>query len=254
VAQPSTITTLADRTRPLDDAALAEHYRPDHAGSPHLRANFVASVDGAVEVGGRTGELTSPPDQRVLALLRAQCDALLLGAGTLRAEGYGPVLVSERWRRWRRDRGMPEHPVLVIVSGSLALDPAWPVFSEARTRPLVATCASAPAGRRTALAAATDLLTVGEDAVDLPAALAALPARGLRQVLCEGGPHLLGSLIAADLVDELCLTISPLLAGAGAGRIAAGPASPLRSMRLGPVLVAGDHLLLRYHRARGGGG
>jgi riboflavin biosynthesis pyrimidine reductase len=212
----------------------------------------VVSLDGAVNVGGVTAGLSSRQDQRVMGLLRMQCDALLLGAGTLRVEGYAPVLLNPRRRSWRTERGLPAHPTLVVVSGSLRLDPARPVFAEAAIRPIVLTHANAPASRRAALATTAEVVTAGEQAVDLATAVAWLHRRGFRQILCEGGPHLLGGLVAADLVDELCLTVSPSLAGAGAGRIVAGPASPVRRMSLRQVLAAGDHLLLRYLRERPG--
>jgi riboflavin biosynthesis pyrimidine reductase len=144
---------------------------------------------------------------------------------------------------------MPEHPTLVVVSGSLRLDPQQPAFAGAPVRPIVLTQATAPADRRAALAATTDVLTAGEGTVDPATAMALLHRRGLRQILSEGGPHMLAELTAADLVDELCLTVSPVLAGAGAGRITAGVSSPLRPMSLQPPLAAGDTLLLRYRRA-----
>lgn len=240
------ISRLVDPARPLTEAHLADLYAD--AEPPWLRVNFVTSLDGAVEVDGVTAGLSSPQDQQVMRLLRMQCDALLLGAGTLRTERYGPLVLGERERAWRRDHGRSEHPTLVVVSGSLNLDPAQPAFAEAPVRPIVLTQATAPAPRRAALTVTTDVLTAGEGTVDLVAALALLHRRGLRQILSEGGPHLLGELTAADLVDELCLTVSPVLAGAGAGRITAGPTSPLRPMSLGHVLAAGDTLLLRYRR------
>jgi riboflavin biosynthesis pyrimidine reductase len=242
------ITRLADQS-PLDDDALAALYDIDGTARRWLRVNFVSSVDGAVEVDGVSGALSTPEDQRVLRLLRMQCDALLIGAGTLRAERYGPMVLDERERAWRRERGMSEHPVLVVVSGSLNLDPLQPSFAEAPIRPLVLTQETAPAQRRDALATTTEVLTAGAGTVDLPVALEQLHGRGLRRILCEGGPHLLGGLTTADLVDEFCLTLSPLLAGAGAGRITAGPTSPLRRMALRHVLAAGDALLLRYYRS-----
>jgi riboflavin biosynthesis pyrimidine reductase len=250
VSGGSEISLLADRAAPLTDGALGDLYQVDDAEPTWLRANFVSSLDGAVEVSGVSRALSSPEDQRVLRLLRRQCDALLIGAGTLRAERYGPMVLDEQERVWRRERGMTEHPTLVVVSGSLNMDPAQPAFAEAPVRPLVLTQKSAPAGRRAALAVTTDVLTAGTSTVDLAIARDLLHGRGLRRILCEGGPHLLGGLTAADLVDELCLTLSPLLAGAGAGRITAGATSSLRPMALRQVLVAGDALLLRYARAR----
>lgn len=244
------ISVLADQAAPLADDALADFYAVDEAEPTWLRVNFVSSLDGAVEVDGVSRALSSREDQRVLRLLRMQCDALLIGAGTLRAERYGPLVLGERERAWRRDRGMAEHPTLVVVSGSLNLDPSAPAFAEAPVRPVLLTQRTAPAGRRAALAVTTDVVTAGTGTVDLAIGREQLHGRGFRRILSEGGPHLLGGLTAADLVDELCLTLSPQLAGAGASRITAGVTSPLRRMVLRHVLAAGDELLLRYHRAR----
>jgi riboflavin biosynthesis pyrimidine reductase len=233
---------------PLDDAALAEAYAPEGARS--LRANFVGSADGAVEVDGYSAGLSGPADKRVFGVLRMRCDALLVGAGTLRHEGYRAVRLDERRRAWRTGRGLPAYPTLVVVSRGLDLDPAQAAFADAPVRPVVLTRAAAPADRRAALSAVADVLAVGDDEVDLPAALDALRDRGLRHVLCEGGPRLLGALAAVDLVDELCLTVSPLLAGPGAGRVIAGAPTPPRALSLRHALAAGDVLLLRYGRGR----
>jgi riboflavin biosynthesis pyrimidine reductase len=132
----------------------------------------------------------------------------------------------------------------------LDLDPAQAAFADAPVRPIVLTRAAAPPNDR--LASVADVVVCGESSVDLSDGFAELHRRGLGHVLCEGGPHLFGALLAADLVDELCLTISPLLAGPGAGRIVAG--QPLvggpAGMRLGHILGDGDSLLTRYVRAR----
>jgi riboflavin biosynthesis pyrimidine reductase len=174
----------------------------------------------------------------------------MVGAGTLRVEGYGPLLLRAEHRQARGELGRAEHPTLVIVSARLDLDPEHPMLAEAPVRPVVLTHAASPAEQRDALAKVADVLVHGEIAVDLPAALDALAARGLATVLSEGGPHLLGALTAADLVDELCLTVAPLLAGPGAGRITAGPpGSAPRELALRHVLAAGDELLLRYGQA-----
>lgn len=236
----------ADPEEPTpDDAILAGLYgRP---AAPHLRVNFVSSADGAVTVGGHSAGLSGAADKRVFGILRMLCDALLVGAGTLRRENYRAVRLDERRRAWRREHGLPAVPTLVVVSRSLALDPAQKAFAEAPVRPLVLTTDTAepPPG----LTAVAEVLRTGADEVDVTAALAELRRRGLGQVLCEGGPQLFGALAAADLVDELCLTVSPMLAGPGAGRIIAGPAVPARRLRLADVLAAGDVLLLRYLRA-----
>ncbi|MDT5034949.1 MAG: hypothetical protein QOE03_134 [Micromonosporaceae bacterium] len=232
---------------PLDEAGLAAAYAwPTERAT--VRLNFVTSIDGAVTIDGRSAGLGSPGDQRVFDLLRLTCDAVVVGAGTLRGEGYGPMRLAGPARACRRDWGWTADPVLVAVSRSLDLDPAHPMFVDAPVRPIVITSAGAPIDRRTALSRVADLLVHGEGEVDLPAAVADLTARGHRKLLCEGGPHLLGTLTGADLVDEVCLTISPMLAGPGAGRITAGAVTAVRDLALVGVLVSDDVLLLRHAR------
>lgn len=231
---------------PLDDAALAELYAPP--ADPTVRVNFVASVDGAVELAGFSAGLSGGPDKRVFGVLRMLCDALVVGAGTLRHEGYRALRLDEHRRAWRRAHALPEFPTLVVVSSSLDLDPGQAAFADAPVRPLVLTHSRSPAERRAALATVADVLAIGDREVDLAAAVRHLRGRGHRHLLCEGGPQLFGTLTAADLVDEVCLTVSPLLAGPGAGRITAGPASPPRGLSLRHVLTAEGVLLLRYGR------
>ncbi|MGH3715921.1 MAG: pyrimidine reductase family protein [Micromonosporaceae bacterium] len=232
----------------LSDAELIAAYAfPDRA-QDWLRVNFVASADGAATVDGHSEGLSSPPDKRVFGILRMLCDVLLVGAGTVREEGYRALRLDGVRRAWRRAAGLPEVPVLAVVSSRLALDPAAPLFADAPVRPLVITHGGSPIERRDQLAVVADVIVAGDAEVDLAAARAALAARGLRHVLCEGGPHLFGSLLAADQVDELCLTVAPLLTGAGAGRIVAGPAAPPRRCQLAQALHADGDLLLRYVR------
>ena len=230
---------------PLDDAALTALYEPT---GPGLRVNFVTSVDGAVEVEGLSKGLQNPADNRVFTLLRQFPDALLVGAGTLRQEGYGPVRLDGSRRAWRTGRGLDPYPRLVVASRRLDLDPTHLALAEAPVRPVILTCAAAPPDLRRSLATVADVLVYGDDEVDLGAAVAGLQARGMARLLSEGGPHLMGSLTAADLVDEVCLTVSPLLAGPGAGRITAGPPSELRDLTIAHILYAEDAMLLRYVR------
>ncbi|MEU1810507.1 pyrimidine reductase family protein [Micromonospora aurantiaca (nom. illeg.)] len=238
-------------TGALTDPQLTALY--GRAAGPHLRVNFVASADGAVTLDGYSAGLSGEPDKRVFGLLRMLCDGLVVAAGTLRHEGYRAVRLSPERRAWRREQGLAEFPTLVVVSGSLDLDPAQAAFADAPVRPIVLTHADAvpPPG----LADVADVVRCGTDhadapgRVDLAAGLAELRRRGLDQLLCEGGPHLFGALTAADLVDELCLTVTPLLAGAGPGRITAGDASVPRHLPLRHVLAAADGvLMLRYAR------
>ncbi|WP_281902287.1 pyrimidine reductase family protein [Phytohabitans aurantiacus] len=229
---------------PLDDAALTELYA--HRAGPDLRVNFVSSVDGAVELDGYSEGLSSGSDKRVFGLLRMLCDALVVGAGTLRHEGYRALRLDEKRRAWRTARGMSEYPTLVVVSGALELNPAQAAFADAPVRPIVVTHGRAPADRRALLEPVADVLTVGDDRVDLSAALARLRERGLAHLLSEGGPHLFGALLAEDLVDDVCLTISPLVTGPGAGRIVAGAPTPPKDFTLRHALIADGALLTRY--------
>ncbi|WP_425565629.1 pyrimidine reductase family protein [Pilimelia columellifera] len=237
---------------PLGDEALIEAYAPHQPAE--LRVNFVTSLDGAVAIDGLSAGLSGPADKRVFGVLRMRCDALLVGAGTVRDEGYRAVRLDARRRAWRTAQGRAPFPVLVVVSRSLALDPTSAPFAEAPVRPVVLTCANAPADRRTALARVADVIAVGEQDVDLGAGVQQLRERGLAELLSEGGPQLFGALTGADLVDELCLTVAPLLAGPGAGRITAGEPVAPQTLALRQLLAAGDLLLTRYGRSAGAAG
>jgi riboflavin-specific deaminase-like protein len=213
---------------------------------PFLRANFVASLDGSVEVSGTSHALSSPGDREVFRALRGVCDAVLVGAGTVRAEGYRPIRLQPTWTYWRRTRALPLVPRLAVVSGSLQLD-LDRLTSEQAEPPIILTTASAPAERRRAADRRAELVAAGEGAVNLGLAVRELRRRGLAHILCEGGPSLLGSLLEAGLVDELCLSIAPLLCGPGGKRLLAGPtlAAPL-GFELTQVLTDGATLFVRY--------
>ncbi|AWB87044.1 pyrimidine reductase family protein [Mycetocola zhujimingii] len=231
-----------------DDEILALYAVRDRAAS-WLRVNFVSSVDGAATSAGLSAGLGSAADHRVFDLLRRLSDVVVVAAGTVRAEGYGPMRLPPDAAAWRVANGLSEHPVFAIVSASLRLDPSSRIFTDAPVRPVLVTVEDAPVERVEALSAVADVLVAGRLRVDTARMLALLAARGLRQVHCEGGPHLLGDLIGDDAVDELCLTISPVLEGAGASRIAAGVAGHVqRALELVHVLSADGNLLLRYVR------
>ncbi|WP_260855689.1 pyrimidine reductase family protein [Curtobacterium sp. 9128] len=249
------MTTLPPLIADLSDDELVALYgreaRPASGPSADgwLRVNFVSTADGAASAGGLSGSLGGDDDLRVFDLLRRTADVVLVAAGTVRDEGYGPMRLDDAAIAWRRAHGMPDHPVFAIVSGSLSLDPASTVFTEAPVRPVVLTSSSAPAGRRAALSAVADVVSCGEESVDAALVRRTLVARGLTTIHCEGGPSFFGALIAADEVDELCLTIDPSLEGGAAPRIATGSSPELRRMRLAHVLRgAGDVLLTRYLR------
>jgi riboflavin-specific deaminase-like protein len=226
----------------LDDEQLAARYAyPENLGAPFVRASFVASADGAVSVAGRSTGLGSPADRRVFLLLRRLADVVLVGAGTVRSEDYRGA------RRPTRGRDSP--PPIAVVTGSALLDPASRLFRDTRVPPIVLTLASVPPERRERLAAAGGDV-VALDRLTPDRVLAELARRGLHRVLCEGGPTLFGELVAADAVDELCLTVAPLLVGGATGRIAVGPESGHpRLLELADALHESGVLLLRYRRA-----
>lgn len=231
------------------DAELLSAYALPNRAQARVRANFVSSLDGSVTVGGRSGGLGNAEDQRLMTVLRTMADVILVGAGTVRAEGYGGLRLPAPSVAWRADAGLSDQPPLAVVSARLDLEPEHPFFSEAVQRPLVLTRAQAPETRRKALEAVADVIDCGEASVDPARIVQLLAQRGMPQVLCEGGPHLFGTLVEADLVDELCLSLSPTLVAGGAGRIAQGAAESLRPMHLQHALPAGDMLLLRYSRS-----
>jgi riboflavin-specific deaminase-like protein len=238
------------RLYPVDgDEALdltSTYAYPDGLDRPWVRANMVSSIDGAVSVGGRSGGLSSPSDKQIFALLRALADVVIVGAGTVRAEGYGPGRIREDYARLREDAGQPPAVPIAIVSRSLDLDLRTALFLE--TRPIVITCSSAPLPRFEVLERSADIVIAGDLRVDLPAAMDALQQRGLRRMLCEGGPRLLGDLTHAGLLDELCLTIAPLVAGGGASRIVSGGDTLVR-MALRSLLEEDGALFARYIRS-----
>lgn len=224
-------------------------YALDDRRVPQVRVNFVQSVDGAVTLGGRSGSLGGATDRAAMQVLRAMSDVVLVGAGTVRAEGYGGMAPEPDDTAWRRDHGRTDAPRLAVVSEGLHLSASDPVFARAVHRPIVVTCAAAPSDRRDALARVADVLVCGENTVDLHDMQDRLAADGLRQVLCEGGPHLFGSLLDAGLVDELCLTVSPHIVGGTAGRIVRGAAEAARRYRLRAVVHDDEgYVLLRYAR------
>ncbi|CAO5243991.1 pyrimidine reductase family protein [Frankia sp. AgKG'84/4] len=230
----------------LDEAYA---YPAEAAQRAFVRSNFVCSADGAAEVDGRSGPLGGAADRRVFQLLRWLSDVVLVGAGTARHENYGPVVVPVERRERRRAAGLAEVPPVAVVTASAGLDPAARLFA-VEVRPIVLTCAAAPAERRRALSAVADVVLCGEESVELEPAMAALTERGLTRVLTEGGPTLHAQLGAAGLLDELCLTVAPLLAGPG--RLGIGQGAPWDgtvAMRLIHVLAEEDSLFLRYRRA-----
>jgi len=199
---------------------------------PCLRVNFVSTLDGAASLDGRTGGLATPADQAVFFHLRATCDVIVVGAGTASAERYRPARVP-----------------IAVVSARLSPSPEERLFTPgvSTAPPLVLTCAAAPGDRRAALSRFAEVVDCGDEVVDLDLVVAELERRGMRRILCEGGPRLFAGLLVADLVDELCLTITPLLTAGTAPRITdgLGLARPITARLLSALEEQGT-LLLRY--------
>jgi riboflavin biosynthesis pyrimidine reductase len=234
-----------------DDAELARLYDyPADLDRPWVKVNFISSVDGAVSVGGRSGGLSDANDKRVFRLGRALADVVLVGARTALIERYRGITADELPADVRKSRGLAEVPPIAVVSGTCSVEPTSALFTAAAVPTMLFTAESAPAARRAALAdAGAEVIVAGDRLVDPEAVLAELDRRGLRRVDCEGGPTLFGTLVARHLVDELCLSVAPVLAGGDAARIAIGPlpGEPVR-LALASVLHAENQLLLRYQR------
>jgi riboflavin biosynthesis pyrimidine reductase len=212
----------------LDEVDPATCYATeDRTTSPWVLINMIATLDGATAIEGRSGGFGGPADKMVFAAIRALADVILVGAGTVRAENYGPPKVPAR---------------LAIVSASLDLAVDARVFSDGY-RPTVITTSEADPTRRRALERVADVVIAGDSRVDLRAALSTFSG----VVVCEGGPSLNGQLIAEGLVDELCVSVAPLLASGDSARVAHGPApAQPRAMQLRHLLEADDYLFLRY--------
>ncbi|MFV0254196.1 MAG: pyrimidine reductase family protein [Beutenbergiaceae bacterium] len=230
----------------FDSEELVDRYRaPDGV---HLRANMISSLDGAASVGGLSGGLNDAWDKQVFDTLRMLSDVVIVGSGTLLAEGYGPLILDQAAVAWRRAHGLADHPVLAAVTGSLSIPADHAMLTQAPLRPVILTHCVAPPDRRAALTSVADVLDCGEGSVDFALVKRRLADRGLGQQLCEGGPTVLGQAIADDAVDELCLTLAPHLVVGDAPRIAAGGSASLRRMRLIHALPGGPMLFLRYQR------
>lgn len=235
----------------LTDQTLESVYAyPPDLDRAWVQVNFVSSLDGAVSVGGKSRGLSGPGDKRVFRMHRDLCDVILVGAGTALVERYRGVKATEV-RAERRERlGLTPVPPIAVVTAKASVTPESLLLTDTIVPPIVVTCEAAPEDRRRALAdAGADVIVAGDEDVDLAKGLAELSGRGLRRVDCEGGPRLFGQMLADNLVDQLCLTVSPMLTACDAGRITAGAMlSVPQRMRLHSVIRDEDFLMLAYRR------
>ncbi|WP_454196859.1 pyrimidine reductase family protein [Nocardia sp. Marseille-Q1738] len=230
---------------------LAQLYAfPPRLDVPWVRANFVSSIDGAATSGNLSEGLGTPADKMVFMLLRELADVIVVGAGTARAENYGGARTDPGRRRAFHERGIGGHPdgappPIAVVTASAVLDPDARLLTDTRVPPLIITTAAAPADRKRRLAdAGAEVIEAGDIAVTPHGLLRVLGERGLLRVLTEGGPQLFGELLAADVVDELCLTTAPLLVGGAARRISLSAHEFRTRMTRAHVLLDDDGTML----------
>jgi riboflavin biosynthesis pyrimidine reductase len=247
---------------PADSAALLGALYAYPGGGPDrpwVRANMVASIDGAISVAGRSSALGGPGDHELFGVLRSLADVILVGAGTARAEHYGPAKAAVLVPELRA--GRTATPPIAVLTAGLDLDPDLPLFTQAPpdARTIVITTSDAPADRQAAVGRHAELIAVEPGQLSAARAVAELGRLGHARVLTEGGPSLLGELAADGRLDDLCLTISPALVGGDSRRILSGgpgaglPGAPV-PYPLAHVLTSGGFLFCRYQRATEGNG
>lgn len=241
----------SEHTQTMSDEELLALYAFPERKERCVRANFVTSLDGSVSINGLSGGLGNPADQRILALLRRMSDVVLVGAETVRREGYGALSLGKDSVRWRKKNNLTSQPSFALVSQRLDLDEHSDIFLTAETRPLVLTVSTAPTERIKALSAVAEVVRCGESSIDPHLLITELTDRGHNHILCEGGPRLFATLLAAGMIDELCLSLSPLfVAGFGARMSASMQTEIAQKMTLKHVVMSHDMLLSRYSRKR----
>lgn len=214
---------------------------------PSVRLNMIVSVDGGTSWNGVSGALGGSADVALFHVLRSFADVVLVASGTMRAEQYGPARLPADVQDQRRARGQRPVPPIAVVSQRCDFDWRSPFFDEATERPIIITVSSADRSKVARAQDVADVVIAGDELVDLPRAVAALGDRGARHVLAEGGPTLNGELARAGLLDELCLSLAPLLASGDAKRIIAGSSlDELARVRLCSICEEDDYLFLRY--------
>lgn len=241
----------------VDGGDVSAHYGyPEGLTRCWVRGNMITSVDGAATSGGKSGALGGDADRAVFGALRALADVIVVGASTALVEDYSGVRLGAAERDARRRRGQSEVPPVAVLTRSGRLTRDASLFQRTEVPPLVLTCTDATDDTRSHLGGLAEVVDAsGSDptSVDLHAALNALAQRGLVRVLTEGGPGVLGMFTDADLLDELCLTVAPVLVGGSSGRIVAGAGEVRATLRLDRVLTDSEgYLCLRYSRGRSG--
>ena len=245
--------TALDPAESLDESRLTDLYAyPDELRSCWVRGNMITSLDGGATDDGKSGGLAGPGDRAVFTHLRQLADVVLVGAGTVRAENYSGAQFSPAQRQARQRRGQAEVPPVAVVTNRGVIDHDAKIFTRTEVPPLILTSAGAVADARRRLGSVADVIDASgpkSDRVDAATVLTILADRGLFRVLAEGGPQFLGLLIEHDLLDELCLTVAPLLVGGAASRIATGDGLVHTRMRRSHLLTDNlGYLYMRYVR------
>lgn len=251
-AEEPRFTLLGDGAA-VDDEQLYALYAYPESDRPVVRGNAIVSLDGGATIGGTSGGLGGSGDRRLFAVQREMADVIIVGAGTAREENYRGARMTAGQRQRRHYRGQPEVPPIALVTRSGVLEHDLSVLTDTEVPPLVLTCADSVHAAHARLGTAAEVIDCSgaeRSRVDLAIALARLAERGLRKVLNEGGPTLMGAFIETGLLDEMCLTSAPVLVGGRAVRITAGAADSLTRMRRAHVITDADgYLYTRYIRA-----
>jgi riboflavin biosynthesis pyrimidine reductase len=234
-----------------DDERLAAYYSyPERLERCWVRANMISSLDGGATDDGKAGGLAGPGDRALFARMRQEADVILVGAATVRIENYSGAQMSAAQRQDRQSRGQTEVPPIAVITHSVDFPHDAKLFTRSEVPPLILTSretASEARHRLGALAEVIDASGAQPDRVDSAVVLDVLNGRGLRRVLLEGGPSLLSMFIERDLLDEMCVTIAPILVGGLARRIATGRGEAHTKLRRSHLLSDGEgYLYTRY--------
>lgn len=240
--------TPVDNIDPM--TAYAADSRPTIADRPWVMCNMISSADGAVAIDGVSGGLGGPGDKAVFKAIRAVPDLIVVASGTAIAENYRKPQTSTETQALRMERGQSALPRLAIVTKSLRIDPNHRIFDPEAPPMIITTADSDPQARR-ALGRVADIVVAGDHKVDLDDMLTTARTDGVRTVLLEGGPTLNGAFVDADLIDELCLSVSPMVVGGTSPRIVTKStnATP-HGFRLERILHDEGYLFHRYVRTR----
>lgn len=252
VPRADIVADFTDRRWSLDELADLYAYPRTDEGAGWLRANMVSSLDGAAHHEGRSQPLSSDADMRIFGVLRGLADAVVVGAETVRKEGYRPARAREAFAARRAAAGQTPAPAIAVVTAGLDLDFSQPLFTEPLVPTVIVTGSGADETRvRAARDAGAEVVFAGEGAaVDPSRVVGALAARGLTRLLTEGGPRLLGQFAGSGALDELCLSLAPLVVAGDASRIMNAPVTTVpETFVLASVLEEAGFLFTRYRRS-----